>query len=77
MKKRVIVRVRPGAGRWVLTAPGYRAIFEVKYLAVALGRAMARAKWRALIPAQLVIHKRNGRIQTEHTYGNDPRRSKG
>jgi hypothetical protein len=26
---------------------------------------------------QLVIHKQNGRIQTEHTYGNDPRRRKG
>jgi hypothetical protein len=26
---------------------------------------------------QLVIHGKDGRIQTEHTYGRDPRRSKG
>ena len=29
------------------------------------------------IHTQLVIHKKNGQIQTEHTYGADPRRSKG
>lgn len=29
------------------------------------------------ISAQIVIHGRNGRIQSERTYGLDPRRSKG
>ncbi len=28
-------------------------------------------------PSQVIIHKENGRIQTEHTYGKDPYPPKG
>ena len=28
-------------------------------------------------PSQLIVHKRDGRIEFERTYGADPRRSKG
>lgn len=37
----------------------------------------ARSICRDRLPSQLVIKKRNGRIQTEHTYGKDPRKTKG
>lgn len=32
---------------------------------------------RRIAPSQLVIHGAGGRIQTEHTYGDDPKRSPG
>jgi hypothetical protein len=53
---------------------------------VVLGRArtkreaivMAKAEAKSFYPfGQLIIHKRNGQIQTEYTYGNDPHDSKG
>lgn len=38
----------------------------------------AREMWgSAFTPAQVVIHRKNGTIQEERTYGNDPRRTKG
>jgi len=37
----------------------------------------ARVFVKKLIPSQLIIHKKNGRFQTEYTYGNDPRETKG
>jgi hypothetical protein len=37
----------------------------------------AAAAGRSLGNAQVVIKKRDGKIQSERTYGNDPRRSKG
>ena len=37
----------------------------------------AKRKAKGQQPSQVVIHKRNGRIQTEYTYKNDPRRTKG
>lgn len=40
-------------------------------------RAKCRSLWRCFgIPSQLVIHTKTG-IATEHTYGNDPKRSRG
>ncbi|MCY1057140.1 DUF2188 domain-containing protein [Nannocystis sp. SCPEA4] len=41
----------------------------------ALQRTIELAKKQEL--GQVVIHKGNGRIQSERTYGKDPRRSKG
>jgi hypothetical protein len=28
-------------------------------------------------PSQVIVHKSDGKVQTEYTYGGDPRRSKG
>jgi hypothetical protein len=44
-----------------------------KTLAITKGRQLAKNEK----PGQLVIHKQNGQIQTEHTYGNDPHPPKG
>ncbi len=41
----------------------------------AVARAKELAKKAKL--GQVIIHKRNGQIQTEYTYGEDPRRTKG
>ena len=42
--------------------------------------AIARAKLQANRPGslgQVVVHRRDGKVQTEWTYGNDPRRTRG
>lgn len=76
--RRVVYRVKPRRGRWILSSPGLRKFFDTKAEAVALGRAIARSMWEDMGNlSQLVIHKADGKIQTEHTYGADPRRSKG
>jgi hypothetical protein len=49
------------------------ASFRTKEQAVSAGRAIARAAGLG----QLIIHKQNGQIETEHTYGNDPASSAG
>ncbi len=41
----------------------------------AIDRARMFAKERQ--PSQVVVHLKNGRIQTEYTYGDDPVRTKG
>jgi len=40
-------------------------------------RNEARKDWKRGQLAQVVIYKQNGRIQTEHTFGRDPKRRKG
>lgn len=52
---------------------GTAAEAETKEEAVSLGRDMARRMQNS----QLIVHRLDGRIQTEYTYGNDPRRSAG
>lgn len=37
----------------------------------------ARGIARAIQPSQVVVQRPDGRIRTEHTYGSDPRRTKG
>ena len=42
--------------------------------------ALQVAKWLAFFsraPGQVIVHGKNGRIQTEWTYGSDPRRTRG
>jgi hypothetical protein len=61
---------------WVLKAEGGRRLggpYETK--AEALADAKQGVKAAAL--GQIVVHGRDGRIQTEHTYGKDPRSSRG
>lgn len=59
---------------WRSVSPrGGVAWFATKREAVVDGRSCARSER----PSQLMIHNRDGKIQTEHTYGSDPRRFKG
>jgi hypothetical protein len=80
--KRVVYRVRWWSGRWVLYRDG-EAVHGMtseltKNQAVSMGAEYARALRESEgTPSQLVIHGKNGKIQSERTYGNDPRRSKG
>jgi hypothetical protein len=73
MAKRKVIHVvfKKDASRWELR--GGDGTFTTKTRAVAAGKKQARAGGNG----QLVIHKKTGGIQTEHSYGSDPRRTKG
>jgi hypothetical protein len=73
MAKRKVIHVvfDKSGGKWALR--GGDGTFSTKTRAVAAGKKQAKAGGLG----QLVIHKKTGGIQTEHTYGSDPRRSKG
>jgi hypothetical protein len=74
---RVRYRVTPrGDGGWQVKRDGAsRAsnVFDSKAEAVERGSDLARSQ-----PfGQIIIYKQDGKIQTEYTYGNDPRSRKG
>jgi hypothetical protein len=74
--KRAIYTVQPikgGSGWEILTPDGPFRPGVNKRKTVAQARALAKAS----MPSQLRIKGRNGRLQTEFTYGADPRRWKG
>ena len=75
MPARMRMTVTPAkTGGWTLTLGGGRERqFTTKAEAVSEGARQGRANGHA----QLVIKGRNGRIQSERTYGADPRRRKG
>jgi len=64
------------SGGWKIKEEGgSRAIklFDTKEKAIRIGRKITKLQQ----PSQLIIHKKNGIIQTEYTYKNDPSSSKG
>ena len=66
---RTVYRVLPESGDWKVTRSTVRiAGYKLKSDAIDYGRARAKADE----PSQLVIHKADGTIETEYTYGNDP-----
>lgn len=73
MAKRTVYYVQTQKGEWVVKKQGKKTA-EGKYAnkekAVKAGRRLAK---RARPWGQLRIKGKNGRLQTEHTYGNDPR----
>lgn len=73
MAKRRVIHVvfKKNVGKWELR--GGDGTFSTKTRAVAAGKKQAKASGLG----QLVIHKKTGGIQTEHTYGSDPRPTKG
>lgn len=77
MSKRSVYHVTPDPdGGWNLKQTGNQRAsghFDHKDDAVDRGRELARNAE----PGQLVIHGTDGKIQTEHTYGNDPYPPKG
>jgi hypothetical protein len=73
MAKRKVIHVvfKKNQGQWLLR--GGTGSFATKLKAVAAGKKQAKAGGLG----QLIIHTKVGGIQTEYTYGADPRRSKG
>jgi hypothetical protein len=67
-------RVSPAGKGWEVKEDGSsrREIFRKKVDAVRKARQLAKASELG----QLIIYKRKGGIQTEHTYRKDPRRRK-
>jgi hypothetical protein len=68
-------RVSPAGNGWEVKEDGSsrREVFRKKADAVRKGRQLAKASELG----QLIIYKRKGGIETEHTYGKDPRGRKG
>lgn len=75
--KRLILRVKPKPnGAWSVTSSMTKAeIASFLYKKLAVAFAVETAKLRP--PSQVVSFGRDGRIQWERTYGQDPRRTKG
>ena len=70
------VHVVPHAEGWAVKNEGAgraSSVHQTKQEAVDAGRSQARSAPEG----QLLIHGQDGRIQTEHTYGNDPHPPKG
>ena len=74
-RKTYHVTPRPDGGWNVKAAEASRASSTHGTKADALERAKELAKNQDL--GQVVIHKKDGTIQTEHTYGKDPHPPKG
>jgi hypothetical protein len=75
MAKRVVFRVKYVRKDKEWDVDGYR--FKTKLEAIAKGRQLGNFLWNNGQTAQLMIYKKNGDFQTEHSYGLDPRKSKG
>ena len=76
MSKRKQYHVTPRKdGNWQVKESGSErasSVHKKKSEAVDRGREIAKNQH-----GQIVIHKSDGRIETEHTYGNDPSPPKG
>jgi hypothetical protein len=69
---RLTVSANKGEG-WTVSGGDQAKTYQTKEEAVRQAAAAGRANGYA----QVVIKGRNGRIQSERTYGADPRRTKG
>ncbi len=79
MSKRIVVHVLPnkkgGIKDWKIAKAGNKqpvAVFENKEEAIKKARTIAKKQELG----QLKIHRKDGQIQTEYTYGADPKRYK-
>jgi hypothetical protein len=72
-RTRIDVMFNKRESQWVVKGGGETHGFGTKGEAV----TQAAAAGRMLDNAQVVIRKKDGKIQSERTYGNDPRRTKG
>lgn len=77
--KRIVVRVQYKKLWWTITAPGQRPrTLPTKRAAVEVASWECDYTWRnSGIRTQLVIYRKDGKIQSERTYGADPVRRKG
>lgn len=65
---------------WAVVRSGRKtplSFHRLKSTAIKRARNKAKAQWKKGHKAQIVVYKRNGQIAYEHTYGLDPRRTKG
>lgn len=69
---RYVLHVTPNVNGWQVKRQGSDEtewLVDNKDNAINHAREMAKANQ----PSQIIIHTRDGRIETEHTYGDDPR----
>jgi hypothetical protein len=74
--KRSVIHVVPNDEGWGVKRQGAgraSSNHETKQEAVDEARRIAKQEQ----PSQVKIHRGDGEIQTEHTYGNDPEKYKG
>lgn len=62
-------------GGWKVTLTGKPGQHNFETKPPAVQKAVQLAKKNK--PSQVLVHKRDGKVQEERTYGDDPRRSKG
>lgn len=78
MPKRIVFHSTRRHGGWKVSRDGETvSVHGTQIEAETAAIKRARELWRQGILAQVKLHKKNGRIREERTYGNDPRRSKG
>jgi len=63
-------------GGWIVRAEGGRRQGG-PYSTKAEAMAEARRGVKSAALGRIVVHGRDGKVQTEHTYGRDPRRHRG
>jgi uncharacterized protein YdaT len=72
MSERKVYHVMPGSeDRWQIKGEGAQratSLHDTKAEAVTRARELAKS----LPLAQVIVHKQDGTIQTEYTYGEDP-----
>lgn len=77
MTKRKVFHITPSSDSgWNIRLEGSHKNVrhsKTKQQAIEYGRKLAKRTE----PSQIIVHKKDGRIQTEFTYGSDPRKSKG
>jgi uncharacterized protein YdaT len=77
MSERKSYHVLPAkAGVWLVRTEGSSSssnTYRTKAEAVSGAKEIAKRQTHS----QVIVHKRDGKVQTEYTYGGDPRRSKG
>lgn len=74
--KRKIYHVVPGEKCWLVKEQknkNHSGKFRLKTEAIARAKELAK---RARL-GQVIIHKKDGKIQTEYTYGDDPKGTRG
>ncbi|HRX63829.1 MAG TPA: DUF2188 domain-containing protein [Candidatus Absconditabacterales bacterium] len=69
MTTRNTIRVLPDGGNWKVTYnQSFKKLFQIKSDAIEYGKNIAKNNQ----PSQIVIHRADGTIEIEYTYGNDP-----
>jgi len=72
-RTRITVAYDKGDGAWSVKGADGTSTHRTKTKAVSEAARMGRKSGKA----QVIIKKRDGKIESERTYGRDPRRTKG
>lgn len=71
MAKRTVYHVSPSGDRWKVKREGAAQAaktFDLKAAAITYARSVAKNNK----PSQVIVHRKDGTIETEWTYGDDP-----